>query len=226
MNSKPISVHLIVPNKVNPNKMGKDAFETLKLSIKKFGLFYPILVRKIEGDKFEILDGEWRWRAYRDLGEQNIPATELEATDEDLVKIIFATTIKGKHDGSDARPMVETLSKSEDSGSLKAMNLHKKRLDKKVRFIHLQHEVETDPELATKKGFGLSKEDSSSAAGKLTKKYEYYTSEIENFPIVMSLVLSKEEYDFITTLVEVEKVAKESFSKTLVRVLREKNEGL
>lgn len=60
------------PNKWNPNELPQEDFEALKEDIKQRGLQYPIIVRR-DKDKLQIVDGEHRWRACKELGWQTIP---------------------------------------------------------------------------------------------------------------------------------------------------------
>ena len=53
----------------------------LKASIKSSGLIQPITVRKISNGKYEIIAGERRYRACRELGMENISAIEISAGD-------------------------------------------------------------------------------------------------------------------------------------------------
>ena len=105
MEIEKIALNKIQPNTFNPNKMPDGTFQKLKLSITKFGIFNPILVRKKE-NKYEIIDGEWRWRAFQDLRMYEIPCRVIEATDEEVKQMIFASTIKGKHNAYDSQQIL------------------------------------------------------------------------------------------------------------------------
>jgi len=54
------------PNNWNPKEKGTDEYETVKRGIELNGLKQPVRVRENEG--FEIIDGEQRWRACKELG--------------------------------------------------------------------------------------------------------------------------------------------------------------
>ncbi|WMJ82849.1 ParB/RepB/Spo0J family partition protein [Oscillospiraceae bacterium LTW-04] len=56
------------------------ALEELALSIKENGLISPILIRK-KGDRFQLIAGERRLKAFKMLGETSIPALLEEADD-------------------------------------------------------------------------------------------------------------------------------------------------
>lgn len=73
-----LEVDSIVPNNYNPNEMLSETFESLLQDAKEHGAeaLDPILVRPLEfvGGKqqYEIIDGENRWRAVKQLGWQRI----------------------------------------------------------------------------------------------------------------------------------------------------------
>jgi ParB/RepB/Spo0J family partition protein len=214
-----IPISQVMPNKTNPNKMGKAVFDRLKLSIKEFGLFYPILVRKI-GDKYEIADGQWRWQACNELGWKEIPAMVMEEiTEDDLPKIAFTTTIKGKMDVSKASLLMRDLSDTEGSKNLRAYNLDKHKLDKKVKFLHLKEEAQARTQV-----LAPELEEESQAWGFLEKRPESFDAEVKDIPVVLSLVFNKDEYEFVVGKLEDFKkhTSEKSFSKVLVQLLKEK----
>jgi ParB family chromosome partitioning protein len=62
-----IDISLIRPNKNQPRKeFNKKSLEELKQSIKSYGVIQPIIVRKVS-DKYEIVAGERRWKASKEL---------------------------------------------------------------------------------------------------------------------------------------------------------------
>lgn len=71
-----LSLSQVVPDKNQPRKTFTDnSLEELALSIKKHGVIQPIIVRSIDnGNKFEIIAGERRWRASKLAGLDKIPA--------------------------------------------------------------------------------------------------------------------------------------------------------
>lgn len=77
-----LKIDRIIANSNQPRKyFDKDKMSELKESIKSSGLLQPITVRKISGGKYEIIAGERRYRACRELGMENIPAIEINTGD-------------------------------------------------------------------------------------------------------------------------------------------------
>lgn len=77
-----LKIDRIIANSNQPRKyFDKDKMSELKESIKNSGLLQPITVRKISGGKYEIIAGERRYRACRELGMEDIPAIEINTGD-------------------------------------------------------------------------------------------------------------------------------------------------
>ena len=77
-----LKIDRIVTNSNQPRKyFDNEKMSELKDSIKSSGLIQPITVRKISNGKYEIIAGERRYRACRELGMENISAIEISVGD-------------------------------------------------------------------------------------------------------------------------------------------------
>ena len=75
-----IPVHLVEPSPYQPRKeINPEQLKELAESIRAEGLLQPIVVRKA-GEKFQLIAGERRWRAFQTLKLKSIPARILEAS--------------------------------------------------------------------------------------------------------------------------------------------------
>ncbi len=75
-----VAMHLIEPNPYQPRKeFDPAALTELVESIRAEGLLQPIVVRA-EGDKFQLIAGERRWRAFQQLKIKSIPARVMNST--------------------------------------------------------------------------------------------------------------------------------------------------
>lgn len=95
-----VSINDITPNIYNPNRMDKVTFDKMKEVIKEKGLFGTIIVRKW-GDWYQILDGEHRWKACKELGFSEIPVecAKNEMTENDVrFWTIYFNNTRGKDD--------------------------------------------------------------------------------------------------------------------------------
>src|SRR6516162_10425109 len=80
-----VPISHIRPNALQPRSHFDDeAMSSLAASIKAVGLLQPVLVRELhdEGESYELIAGERRWRAARRAGLQTIPVlVQTETTD-------------------------------------------------------------------------------------------------------------------------------------------------
>ena len=75
-----IAVHLVEPSPYQARReIPADQLTELADSIRSEGLLQPIVVRKT-GDKFQLIAGERRWRAFQQLKIKTIPARIVEAS--------------------------------------------------------------------------------------------------------------------------------------------------
>ena len=76
-----IAVHLIETNPYQPRRdIDPEQLAELVESIRAEGLLQPIVVRPV-GDKFQLIAGERRWRAYQQLKLRSIPARVMTSSD-------------------------------------------------------------------------------------------------------------------------------------------------
>ena len=80
-----VGVNWIRPNPANPRKqMGDESLAELAESIKQHGVLEPLVVRPCDGDRYEIIAGERRWRAAQIAGLETVPVRVLEGIDDVL----------------------------------------------------------------------------------------------------------------------------------------------
>ena len=89
-----ISVKKISPNPYQPRTVfPAKEMEELAISINEIGLIQPITVRKLDDAQFQIVAGERRWRAYKLLEKEAIPATIIECNDEDMAIMAISENV-------------------------------------------------------------------------------------------------------------------------------------
>src|SRR5690625_2359811 len=70
-----LPVDKIIPNRFQPREIFDDGkIKELAQTIRTHGMIQPIIVRKLEDDRYELIAGERRLRATESLGWENIPA--------------------------------------------------------------------------------------------------------------------------------------------------------
>ncbi len=114
----------VLPNRFQPRiKFDENAINELALSIQKYGVIQPIVVRQI-GNKYEIIAGERRYKASKVAGKQTIPAIISELNDKDSVEIALIENVQRE----DLTPIEKAVSykKILDMGYINQEELAKK----------------------------------------------------------------------------------------------------
>jgi ParB family transcriptional regulator, chromosome partitioning protein len=90
-----IEVDKITPNPKQPRTVfDEEAMEELVHSVKEIGLLQPIVVRKLDGDQYELVMGERRWRATQAAGLATIPAIVRDTSDDAMLRDASSTRWK------------------------------------------------------------------------------------------------------------------------------------
>lgn len=118
-----IPVDKIRPRRDQPRKRVDDEkLVDLMNSIKSCGVIQPILVRKVGEDDYEIIAGERRWRACRELNIETIPAVvrsmdDLESTITALVENIQRENLNPLEEAETYRKLIEDFGLTQDEVS-------------------------------------------------------------------------------------------------------------
>ena len=81
---KSLPIDKVIPQKNQPRKnFDEKSLSELAASIAKHGLLQPILVRANTEGQYEIIAGERRWRAVKQLGQTEIPALIKAVSEQD-----------------------------------------------------------------------------------------------------------------------------------------------
>lgn len=89
-----VKLSKIEPNREQPRKhFGEEELQELADSIKQFGVLQPLLVKK-NGDYYEIIAGERRWRAAKLAGLKEVPVIVREYTEKEIVEIALIENIQ------------------------------------------------------------------------------------------------------------------------------------
>jgi ParB family chromosome partitioning protein len=88
-------VESLRPNPRNPRRLFTDTeLEELSDSIRERGIIQPIVVRALQGDKFEIIAGERRWRAAQRAGLHDVPIAVIEANDAQALEFAIIENVQ------------------------------------------------------------------------------------------------------------------------------------
>ncbi|GAA4834585.1 ParB/RepB/Spo0J family partition protein [Garicola koreensis] len=84
---KAVPVASIQPNPRQPRQVfDEEEMDELVHSVREIGVLQPIVVRPLEGDRYELIMGERRWRASQAAGQQTVPAVVRSTSDENLLR--------------------------------------------------------------------------------------------------------------------------------------------
>jgi len=90
-----VDIKLIEINPFQPRKsFDEEALEELTSSIRELGIIQPITVRQIDGDRFQIITGERRFRAAQRAGLASIPAYIRTADDQAMLELALVENIQ------------------------------------------------------------------------------------------------------------------------------------
>ncbi len=111
-----VPIDSVQPNKHNPNVMSKSTFDKLKKNFEEKGFFGSIIVREhlIPG-YYEILDGEHRWKAAKELGWTEVPVENAGKISDDELKFhtINFNNARGKDDVFKLAEMMSDISEGQ-----------------------------------------------------------------------------------------------------------------
>lgn len=74
----------------------EEALQELAGSIKELGVVQPITVRKLDGNKYQLISGERRFRASKLVGNTTIPAYVRIANDQEMLEMALVENIQRK----------------------------------------------------------------------------------------------------------------------------------
>ena len=75
----------------------EESLRELASSIKELGVIQPITVRKLEGNKFQLVSGERRFRASKLIGNKTVPAYIRLANDQEMLEMALVENIQRKN---------------------------------------------------------------------------------------------------------------------------------
>ena len=101
-----IDVDLIIPNGHQPRRrFDEESLDELARSLKSKGVIQPIVVRPIDGGRYELVVGERRWRAAQRAGLMNLPAIVRETPEDAMLEVALIENIQREN----LNPMDEAL---------------------------------------------------------------------------------------------------------------------
>ncbi|MBW4628221.1 MAG: ParB/RepB/Spo0J family partition protein [Brasilonema octagenarum HA4186-MV1] len=128
---------IVIPKSQPRRYFDPHKLEELKRSIQEHGILEPLIVRPLkQPDKYELVAGERRYRAAKDLGLEEVPVTIRELTDNQALQIALIENLQRE----DLNPVEET------KGILKLLALELDIPEEEVKSL-LYHMSNNNPEV-------------------------------------------------------------------------------
>ena len=88
-------IEQIIPNREQPRKLfTQENLEELAASIRENGIIQPLIVRKIEGDQYELIAGERRLKAAKLAGLNQVPIVVIETSQDKILELALIENIQ------------------------------------------------------------------------------------------------------------------------------------
>jgi ParB family chromosome partitioning protein len=90
-----VPVAAISPNPRQPRTIFDGAaLEELQSSVREFGVLVPLIVRRLDGERYELIAGERRWRAAAAVGLASVPAIVRDADDRESLEVAIVENLQ------------------------------------------------------------------------------------------------------------------------------------
>ncbi|MHB8917509.1 MAG: ParB/RepB/Spo0J family partition protein [Desulfocucumaceae bacterium] len=142
-----ITVNDVVPNPRQPRQVvNPEKLSELAGSISEHGVVQPIVVRPLEDGRYELIAGERRWRACRELGMQKIPAVireygDLEAAAVALIENVQRENLNPLEEARAYRILMEDFGLTQEDVS-KRVGKSRPFVGNMVRLLSLPGEIQ------------------------------------------------------------------------------------
>ncbi|WP_214778723.1 MULTISPECIES: nucleoid occlusion protein [unclassified Exiguobacterium] len=134
------------PNRYQPRKVFEPAkIEELATTISEHGLLQPIVVRKADGDCYEIIAGERRFRAVKSLGWSAIPAIVRDMDDDTTAALALIENLQREQlspiEEAEAYDRLLALNGLTQDALAKSLGKSQSTIANKLRLLKLPEDV-------------------------------------------------------------------------------------
>jgi ParB family chromosome partitioning protein len=142
-----LSVNLLQPGKYQPRTfMDNAALESLAESIRAQGIMQPIVVRKVNADKYEIVAGERRWRASQLAGLSQVPVIIRDIPDEAALAMALIENIQREdlnpiEEAHGLQKLIQEFAMTHDAVA-KAVGRSRSAVSNTLRLLNLHDKVQ------------------------------------------------------------------------------------
>ena len=98
--TRSVGVRIIAVDRIEPNPeqprlaFNEESLQELSASVKEHGILQPILVRPLDGGRYQLIAGERRWRASKLAGLDTIPALVEDIDDDTALEIAIIENLQ------------------------------------------------------------------------------------------------------------------------------------
>jgi len=103
-----VDINSIQPNPFNTNHVSPENELKLENSIRRFGVYKPVICRELPSGTIEIIGGEHRWRSAKKLGHTTVPIVNLGLVPDAKAKEIMLVD-NGRYGEDDTLALAELL---------------------------------------------------------------------------------------------------------------------
>lgn len=90
-----LPIESILPNRFQPRTIfDEEKIKELAQTIRTHGMIQPIVVRKLEGEQYELIAGERRWRAVQSLGWETISVIIRDMNDAETASVALIENLQ------------------------------------------------------------------------------------------------------------------------------------
>ena len=121
-----VPIASVTPNPRQPRThFDEESLAGLTASITELGVLQPILVRRLESDRFELIAGERRWRASKRAGLQTIPVvvrdadTDAELLEQALVENLHRADLNAMEEAAAYQQLVEDFGMTQEQVAIR-----------------------------------------------------------------------------------------------------------
>lgn len=144
-----ISPNQIIVNPYQPRqKFGEHALESLKKSIQQHGILQPLIVTQTMGGKYELVAGERRLRAAKELNLKKVPVIvrtvkDLEKLELSLIENIQREDLNPIEKANAYKQLIENFHLTQEEAA-KRLGLARSTLNNTLRLLQLPPEIQKD----------------------------------------------------------------------------------
>lgn len=142
-----ININDIKPNDNQPRKhFNEDKIQELASSIIEHGIIQPLVLRKIDNERYEIVAGERRWRAARAAGLEKVPSIIRDFTDEENMVIAIIENMQREdlnsiEEAEGLRQMIETYGFTQEEVS-RSVSKSRPYITNALRLLKLPYNIQ------------------------------------------------------------------------------------